>query len=142
MGLIHKKHDHIQLNLLNKKKSMKTQKCISPIIYQKTKDQTSACVSVNQHLLRTEPHQTSGKQLQPITDVLRSPPVTNEAAMELRLLAEAANGIVGTGQVCSAGGNSTPPNGTVGGKKRKKGCVQACVSLCVCVFVKRMKVKS
>lgn len=56
--------------------------------------------------------------------------MTNEVATELRLLAEAANGIVGTGQVCSAGGNSTPPNGTVGGKKER-----VCPGLCV--FVKK-----
>lgn len=49
--------------------------------------------------------------------------------MELRLLAEVANGIMGTGQVCSAWGNLTPPNGTVGRKER------ACPGLCVFVHV-------
>lgn len=50
-------------------------------------------------------------------DVLASP-VTNEVAMELQLLAEIANGIFGTGQVFSAGGNLTPPNRTAGREER------------------------
>lgn len=50
-------------------------------------------------------------------DVLASP-VTNEVVMELQLLAEIANDIFGTGQVWSAGGNLTPPNGTAGREER------------------------
>lgn len=95
--------------------------------WSKNQDQTSACVSIN--IFLDQSHQTSGEQLHPITDALRSPPVTNEVAMELRLLAEVANGIMGTGQVCSAGGNLTPPNGTVGRKER------VCPGLCVFVHV-------
>lgn len=38
--------------------------------------------------------------------------------MELQLLAEIANDIFGTGQVFSAGGNLTPPNGTAGREER------------------------
>lgn len=95
--------------------------------WSKDQDQTSACVSIN--ISSDQSHQTSGEQLHPITDVLRSPPVTNEVAMELRLLAEVANGIMGTGQVCRAGGNLTPPNGAVGRKER------VCPGLCVFVHV-------
>lgn len=56
--------------------------------------------------------------------------MTNEAAVASRLLAEVANGIIGTGQVCSAGGNLTPPNGTVGRKERV--CPELCVFASVC----------
>lgn len=57
-------------------------------------------------------------------------PVTNEAAMASRLLAEVANGIIGTGQVCSTGGNLTPPDGTEGRKERV--CPGLCVFASVC----------
>ena len=66
--------------------------------------------------------------------------MTNEAA--LRVHAEAANGIIGTGQVYSAGGNSTPPNGTVGWGGGGGGGKGVSRPVCVCVFVKRMKVIS
>lgn len=56
--------------------------------------------------------------------------------MELQLLAEIANDIFGTGQVFSAGGNLTPPNGTAG--REEKGVAEPDMLVlhwCVCVYV-------
>ena len=61
--------------------------------------------------------------------------------MELQLLAEIANDIFGTGQVFSAGGNLTPPDGTAGAEEkgvaqaRHAGASLVCVCVCVCVRV-------
>lgn len=61
--------------------------------------------------------------------------------MELQLLAEIANDIFGTGQVFSAGGNLTPPDGTAGGEEkgvagaRHAGASLVCVCACNCVTV-------
>lgn len=78
----------------------------------------------------------SGERLH-IMDVLASP-VTNEVAMELQLLAELANDIFGTGQLFSAGGNLTPPNGTAGREERvwppwARHAGASLVYVCVCV---------
>lgn len=99
-------------------------------------------VSVENHAKPSAPHQypkTSGEHLPPIMDVLVSP-VTNEVAMELQLLAEITNDIFGTGQVFSAGGNLTPPNGTAGREKRvwpsqTCWCYTTGARVCVCLIV-------
>lgn len=129
------KDDHIQHYLLNDIK--KGAKIPKPIIFQiidlKIKIKLQP-VGQSINIFSGQNHTASAYHRCP-----EIPTVTNEVAMESRLLAEVANGIVGTGQVCSAGGNLTPPNVTVGRKERV--CPGWCVFVDVC-FCRRMKVKT
>lgn len=118
-----------------------------------TQDQSLLCIirsflidicSVESHLAPCQTPLPVINTLKPVESIsvlswmALASPVTNEVVMELQLLAEIANDIFGTGQVFSAGGNLTPPNGTTGREERvwsAQTCwcfTGACVCLCVC----------